>query len=133
MCQESHSVGEISSLEDPELQLKWSLLLDLVSLQLQMVTNQFDCVFAKLFNYFFGPKSMLLVKQLLLFTVRATISMVTGEYEEYNRVPELICSKLLYPISGKLKKIDCFYKTEKNKQLLFPFKLENPSLNLCCL
>lgn len=119
MCQESHSVGEISSLEDPELQLKWSLLLDLVSLQLQMVTNQCDCVFAKLFNYFFGPKSMLLVKQLLLFTVRATISMVTGEYEEYNRVPELICSKLLYLISGKLKKLTVSIRLKKTSNFCF--------------
>lgn len=44
-------------------------------------------------------------KQSLLFTVRATISMVTGEYEEYNRVPELICSNLRQLISGKLKKL----------------------------
>lgn len=129
MCQESHRVGEISSLEDPELQLKWSLWLDLVSPQLQMLTNQFGSnqksemwevivFFSPNFLFtFLGLKAAW--KQSLLFTVRATISMVTGEYEEYNRVPELICSKLLQLISGKLKKKTVSKRLKKKKQATF--------------
>lgn len=75
MCQESHSVGEILSLEDPQFQLKLCLWLDLVSLRLQMVTNQFRTEvirsLTKLFIYFFGPKRMLLVNKNSLETVTA--------------------------------------------------------------